>query len=296
MKPKCVLTGASGLLGSCLLHELKDYEVYALRNSFPSSHQGDGITHVLADLNSSNFESLLPKNVDTIIHLAQSNHFKDFPEKAKDIVNVNTLSTLRLLDYARHAGVKNFIYASTGTVYGTPSKLCLEEHPLTIEPKKGMYYASKLAAEMFVENYAPFMKTIVLRFFFIYGPGQRKHMLIPRLVQSVIDDKPISLQGPEGMKINPIYVADAAKAVKQALTMKESATINIAGSEILTLKQIGETIGQCLGKKPLFDFNSAAVPVDLVADVTKMNRLLMTPKTLFSEGIRAYYNSLENEL
>lgn len=292
LKPKCVITGASGLLGSFLIPQLNEYEVFALGTSKPSTNPSH-CHHIPIDLNAADFERHLPDSIDTVIHLAQSNHFKDFPEKAKDIININTLSTIRLLDYARQAKAKSFIYASSGAVYGTPAAVCKEDTPLILDPKKGLYYASKLSSEMFVESYSSFMKTVLLRFFFIYGPGQRKNMLIPRLVQSVEEGKPISLQGPQGMRINPIYAADAADAVKNALSIPQSATINVAGSEVLSLKQIGEAIGVCIDKEPCFEINHSTPPIDLIGDVAKMNQLLAIPKVKFAEGIQKYWGSIK---
>lgn len=288
--PTCIVTGASGLLGTFVLPELKNYEVFTLGATKPEHFKSH---HIDCDLNESGFERRLPDSIDAIIHLAQSNHFRN-PEKVNDVFNVNTLSTIRLLDYARRAKAKAFIYASSGAVYGTPEGICKEDVLLNIEAKKGVYYASKLASEMFVENYSNYMKTAILRFFFIYGPGQRKSMLIPRLVNSVIEGTPISLQGNEGMRINPIYAADAAKAVVNALSLQNSATVNVAGSEVLSLRQIGETIGDFVAKKPCFDVNQKTQPIDLIGDVAKMNALLISPKIPFATGIQEYISSIKS--
>lgn len=248
--------------------------------------------HLPFDLSSEDFDRHLPDSIEAVIHLAQSNHFKDFPDKAKDIVAVNALSTIKLLDYARRAKAKTFVYASSGAVYGTPVEVCHENTALTVDSKKGLYYASKLASEMFIESYSNYMKTVILRFFFIYGPGQRKQMLIPRLVNSVLENKPISLQGNHGMRINPIYALDAATAVTASLSIPQSAIINVAGSEVLSLRQIGETIGAHVGKSPCFDINHSATPVDLVGDITKMHSLLTKPQVFFTEGIKKYLSSV----
>lgn len=287
-----MITGASGLLGSFVLPLLQDHEVFSLGVNKPECPSSAKFHHLPFDLSSDDFDIHLPNSIEAVIHLAQSNHFKDFPEKAKDIVAVNALSTIKLLDYARRAKAKTFIYASSGAVYGTPADLCHENTALTVDSKKGLYYASKLASEMFVESYSNYMKTVILRFFFIYGPGQRKQMLIPRLVNSVLENKPISLQGNYGMKINPIYVVDAANAVSASLSIQQSTIINVAGSEVLSLRQIGETIAAHAGKSPCFDINHSETPIDLIGDVTKMQTLLTKPKISFSEGIKNYLNSV----
>lgn len=291
MKPTCLVTGAAGLLGSHLLpHLQQDYELHAVTkretgvdSPFPKQ------CHVIhADLTDETFCRAFPEKIDVIVHLAQSNSFRTFPEKALDIASVNTLSTLRLLDYARRAGAKHFVYASTGGVYQAGNGICTEDRALTVQSQAGMYYASKFSGELFVDAYAQMMTTAVLRFFFIYGPGQHRHMLIPRLVQSVLDGNPIVLQGENGIKINPIYVADAAHAVKSALKLPYSTIVNVAGTEVLSLREMGVIIGEAVGKAPVFDSDFSKKPLDLVGDLRKMKQTLREPEICFRKGLELY--------
>ena len=68
-----------------------------------------------------------------------------------------------------------------------------------------------------IQGFAPLFQSVVIcRPFFIYGPGQKKNMLIARLIESTRNKKPIILKGLEGMLFNPIYVKDAAHAFVQA--------------------------------------------------------------------------------
>ena len=73
-------------------------------------------------------------------------------------------------------------------------------------------------------------------------------MLIPRLVNRVLNDQEITLDGPNGLKVNPIHVDDAAEAVKAAINLKGSHVINVAGNETLSLKDIVDIIGTNTGK------------------------------------------------
>ena len=63
---------------------------------------------ISCDLSSSSDFKKLPKNIDAIIHLAQSRHYRKFPEKALDVFNINISSTAHLLDYALTNNVKYF--------------------------------------------------------------------------------------------------------------------------------------------------------------------------------------------
>ena len=78
---------------------------------------------VVVDLSSDWKISELPTKIDVIYHLAQSDKFRDFPAGAPDVFQVNINSTAKLLDYAKKTGVKSFIYASSGGVYGNGKNL-----------------------------------------------------------------------------------------------------------------------------------------------------------------------------
>jgi nucleoside-diphosphate-sugar epimerase len=129
------------------------------------------------------------------------------------------------------------------------------------------------------------MQVVVMRFFFIYGYGQNRSMLIPRLVDNVRNGRAIALQGKEGIRINPIHVTDAAAAVIAALGTSKSATYNIAGPDVLSLKNIGETIGELLGVQPHFEY-VAGQPDDLIGDAASMRMTLHVPEVRVENGIK----------
>jgi nucleoside-diphosphate-sugar epimerase len=233
-------------------------------------------------------EDSLPARADAVIHLAQSEHFREFPERAAEIFRVNTVSTLRLLDYARQSGARTFVLASSGGIYGYGEQEFSEDIEIPRRNGLGFYLGTKLCSEIIAESYTPFLNVIVLRFFFVYGVGQRRTMLIPRLVQSVIDGRPIVLDGQDGLRINPTHVSNAAAAIMAALDLDGSHKINVGGPEVLSLRQIGETIGEAVGKPPTFEEHPEREPRHLVGDIRKMSQLLAPPTVRFSDGIAAY--------
>src|SRR5437016_4304610 len=117
---KCLMTGGTGLIGTNLRAALlPDWQVFAVSRSAGGDVQSQShMIPVAADLAGQWDTASFPAQIDAVIHLAQSEHFRDFPEKAVDIFQVNAVSTLRLLDYARQAGARTFVLASSGGVYG----------------------------------------------------------------------------------------------------------------------------------------------------------------------------------
>ncbi|MBK7588378.1 MAG: NAD-dependent epimerase/dehydratase family protein [Bacteroidetes bacterium] len=118
-----LLTGANGLLGFELLKQLsaqKKYKVFAITQSHIQNIETidtENITVMNASLSDNNFINLLPSNIDIIIHTAQSNNFRNFPDKAIDIFDVNVNATMLLLNYAKFANAKIYIYLYRRCLY-----------------------------------------------------------------------------------------------------------------------------------------------------------------------------------
>ena len=282
-KPAVVITGATGLIGRGLVASMATAnEVHCIVRQPQKEKEIVWHAHDLAQPGELKG---LPVRADAVVYLAQSEFFRDFPEKSGEIFQVNTASLLKLLDYARRAGCRKFVYASSGGVYGMSEPPMTETTPVAADGTLGFYLVSKVCSEMLVQTYSHLFETVILRYFFVYGAGQRRSMLVPRLVDRVRSGEPIALQGADGIRINPTYVADAVIATARAVEIAGSHTINVAGPETLTMREVGVLIGRAVGRDPHFSVNDAR-PGHLVADIGRMRELLGAPRVGFGEGLR----------
>lgn len=284
----CLVTGATGLMGSHLIPALaRTREVHAVSRGAAKLAAGR-VRPLELDLASDFALDALPPRVEAVVHLAQSPHFREFPERAEHVHRVNALATVRLLEYARRAGARTFVLASTGGVYGHGERPFSEEDPVSLREDAGFYTGTKLAAEAACASYARLLRVIVLRFFFVYGPGQNATMLVPRLIRLVREGAPIVLQGGgDGIRLNPTHASDAARATERALDLPGSAIVNVGGPEVLTLRWMGEAIGRALGVEPRFAAEATTQPRHLVGDIRRMSALLGEPVIRFEDGVTA---------
>lgn len=289
---RILVTGATGLIGRHLCKDLliKEHAVWGIGRSYESLKNLRDIIWIPCNLSEPIDANSFPENLDVIIHLAQSQRFREFPEGAKDVFKVNTQSTLELLDFAQKTGIKQFIYASTGGIYGFGEKPFKENDVFNPFEPLNMYLTSKYASELIIGNYSGFFSNVIMRLFFVYGPGQREDMLIPRLIANVKNGKPITLDGENGILINPIYVGDVVETIERIMEQEITITLNVGGHEVLSMRQIGDIIGNVVGVKPVFECNQDIKPKHLIGDITKMSSMLGTPKTSFMDGIKKVVN------
>jgi len=159
---------------------------------------------------------------------------------------VNIDATVDLLEWARKAGVKHFIFTSTANVYGESIVAHSESH---LPQPSSFYGASKLAAEHLVMQYQKYFQVDVLRCFTVYGPSQRG-MLIPNIMERIATGKPITLAEGDGIYLSPIYVGDVVNIIHRLITTPspQSRLMNVCGDEVSSLSEIVKILEKISGK------------------------------------------------
>jgi nucleoside-diphosphate-sugar epimerase len=177
---------------------------------------------------------------------------------------------------------------STGTVYAQTREPARESDPIPVGAPRSFYAASKLAAELLLGPYSASFGVVQLRLFMPYGPGQNERMLLPVIAGKVRDGIPIDLHGPNGLTCNPTAIGDVAEAVRRCLSVDGSHILNLAGPDVLTLRQVAEAIGSVIGRRPRFQTNPNDPPV-VVGDTTRLKAALgWQPPTRFAEGVHEW--------
>ena len=199
------------------------------------------------DLADDNWWQLLPEvPVDTVIHLAQSTGYRQFPEQATDMRRVNIDATAQLLEWSRLHQVRRFIFSSTGNVYKASTRP-LAEHDVT-EPAS-FYGATKLCAEHLVTQYQGFFSVINARLFGVYGPGQ-KNMLIPDLIDRLIRGQEITLAHGTGLVFSPLFIQDCVEIIVRLASLPLNETklvLNLGGNQAIGLNQVVAMLEQSIG-------------------------------------------------
>jgi nucleoside-diphosphate-sugar epimerase len=279
---KLLVTGGTGFTGRALLRFLADRgdHVYALHRPGGVAPEAlPGVEPIAQDL-AAPLDPGLPEAVDAVVHLAQSPRYREFPDGAVDVFEVNSVATVRLLDWARRAGAKSFVYASSGAVYAPSTQPAEEDQGVS---PGNFYAASKRSGELACEQFRGILRAHVLRFFFIYGPGQTG-MFIPGVLERIRRGDQVQLGGQDGLHVNPVFVDDAVAAVVGVAGAPESLTLNVAGPDVVSLRELSERAGELLGQSPTFSVGDQGG--DVLASIERLRAAGLGPRISFDEGLQ----------
>jgi UDP-glucose 4-epimerase len=284
---RILITGARGFIGRHLINRLlrcSDTQIFALDVPGDSKRE-HSYQSLSVDMSLPGWSEIICEPMDTVVHLAQSLRYRDFPEGAYDMVKININGTFELLEWCRKNSVKKFIFSSTGNVY-KEQKQKLTENDIC-EPTS-MYAATKLSAEHLVKQYSIFFQTIILRLFGIYGPGQ-SNMTIPNIIESVRKGNEITLAQKIGLNMTPLYISDCIEMIYKLImdnNLGKNILLNMASSEAIHLGDIIKKIENYLNCKAIIKITDHD-PKYLQGENKKIRETInYDPVVCFDEGIK----------
>jgi UDP-glucose 4-epimerase len=284
MKLNLLITGASGFVGSNLIETLKnDFNLIEINRNRRNSHAKQIIWDYTSDLN----DIEINEDIHAIIHLSSIVGINT-EETIIDYFDINTRSTLQLLELGQKIGIKFFLYFSTGGVYGYKDyKITERSAPKPID----FYSITKYLSEIICNTYKRRFFVQIFRLFFPYGKGQR-NKLIPSLMSKLINEQVIRLNSTNGKPIiNPVYIDDVCEVVKKSIMINDSFTVNIAGPEIVSIQELSEFIAKELHRTPKFEIVKDNRVKNLIGDTTFLqSKVQYEPKIGIIEGIRRIIN------
>jgi nucleoside-diphosphate-sugar epimerase len=172
-------------------------------------------------------------------------------ERFADYASHNVLGTQRLLEAARHVGVRRFVHASSSSIYGNALSYPTDEAavPAPFSP----YGVTKLAAEhLILANVATRgLDASIVRYFSIFGPRQRPDMAYHLFAEALLDGRAITVFGDGEQSRSNTFIDDCVAGTIAAIDGAATGeTYNIAGGEEITLNEAIATIADVLGVEP----------------------------------------------
>lgn len=255
---KAIVTGAAGFVGSNLVRQLTgegydvlgvdsltDYYDVGIKLGNLESIADKNFSFVKGDLNELDLPQLL-EGADFIFHQAgQPGVRKSWGSDFVTYTECNISATQRLLEASRGLpSLKKFVYASSSSVYGNAETYPTLESalPQPVSP----YGVSKLAAEHLVGLYGSNfgVPSVSLRYFTVYGPGQRPDMAFTRFVRAAILNERIRIFGAGNQVRDFTYVDDIVSAnIKAAESEAPAGSVfNVAGGSNISVNEVLDVV------------------------------------------------------
>ncbi len=246
-----LITGAAGFIGSALAQSLcgsrlKVIATYRRKSLGNKKIKNNNLTFIRLDLTHKNDFRVIPKKVDTVVHLASLTFRVHREDSFRGFFKNNVLGTCNLLEFCKERQVKRIIYISTKFVYGIPMTKKVDERYLAQPGGRFFYYAlSKLFGEYLCQRYSRNfgIESVIFRVAPVFGPGQPDSFLIPRLIKKVRNNEGITLYNNGDSIMEYLYLDDCVKIIGDALKNNCSGVYNIGSGRSLSLEEI---IGQII--------------------------------------------------
>lgn len=307
---KVLITGVAGFVGSNLARRLLDaghevtgidsvtdyYETSIKRRNLAGLADLAGFTFIEADLNTYDLSGL-SRTTEIVFHEAgQPGVRKSWGEEFATYLDDNVRATQRLLEaFKGSPSLQRLVYASSSSVYGEAERYPTSEGdvPAPLSP----YGVSKLAAEhlcvLYAKNFS--VPTVSLRYFTVYGPGQRTDMAFTRFVRAAVTGESIQIYG-DGSQIRDFtFIDDVVRANVLAATRPDvppGSVYNVAGGSSVSVREVLTYLEELHGSALAVEFveRVAGDVFQTGGDTTRIHRDLgWAPEVSLREGLKRQY-------
>jgi UDP-glucuronate 4-epimerase len=306
---RALITGGAGFIGSHLVDSLlldgwnvvvvdnfaSFYDIKIKETNIKSHLEHKNYKLVRADIRDfDTLKSELSGEYDVIVHLAAKAGVRPSIQDPMAYQTVNVQGTQNLLELAKIWDIKQFVFASSSSVYGVNPNVPWQESDNVLMPISP-YAATKVSGEMLGHVYSSLygIRFIGLRFFTVYGPRQRPDLAIYKFSRLITENKTIPIYGDGGTRRDYTFIADIIQGIRSAMKYNSSQyeIINLGNSQTLTLKELVESLQNTFNIKAELTYlpiQPGDVP-QTYADIDKAKNLLgYNPTTNIREGLEKF--------
>lgn len=246
-------------------------------------------------------DSLGGTSYDVIVHLAAKAGVRPSIEDPVGYQNVNVTGTQLLLELARRLGTRQFVFASSSSVYGVNPRVPWREDDYVLQPISP-YASTKVSGELLGHVYSHLygIRFIALRFFTVYGPRQRPDLAIHKFAKLMLAGTPIPVFGNGGTSRDYTFIEDIVKGVRGAMgyTSSPYEVINLGNTQTVHLSEMIAGLERATGVEATIE-RQPEQPGDVPqtwANIEKARALLgYNPATSYEQGVTRFIEWLTSD-
>ncbi|WP_339148471.1 MULTISPECIES: NAD-dependent epimerase/dehydratase family protein [unclassified Sutcliffiella] len=302
------IIGGAGFIGSHLFNYFYRRGIYPKIIDISESNNFENFSSVdILDREKLMYEL---KGVNEVFHLASLVGVDSCLIQEERLFRTSIEGTINVLDSCIKNGVEKITFASSSEVYGELTESKMKESG-NFKPKSP-YGKTKLECEKILYYYKDNIQTNIVRFFNVYGEGQRTDFVINKFISSILNDDFITIYGDGEQTRCFTYINDAITGMLAAhnyKSIKNYEIFNIGNKNSISINSLVELLGKIIGKSPKIHYleygNNGVRPREIEVfnrfpDTNKAESLLnFTAKTELQKGlrniVRFYYSNMVNK-
>ena len=304
MRKTAVVTGGAGFIGSHMVDHLLDrgYRVRVIDNltggrlaNLAQHDRNPDLSIEQADIRDLEPESTLFSGASYVLHFAGIGDIVPSIERPIEYMDTNVQGTVRVIECARHSGVRKFVYAASSSCYGLAAVPTREDHPIAPQYP---YALSKYQGEQAAFHWHRVYRLPVnsIRIFNAYGTRVRTTgaygAVFGVFFKQKLAGKPFTVVGDGTQKRDFLYVSDVAAAFLSAAESDKSGEIwNLGAGNPQPVNRLVELIGGPVVPIP----KRPGEPDVTWADISKISRdLSWKPRIPFEQGVALMMAGIQN--
>ncbi|RLE38035.1 hypothetical protein DRJ17_05150 [Candidatus Woesearchaeota archaeon] len=301
---RVLVTGGAGFIGSHIIRKLIKYNCDIIVADNFSTGVKENLKNLEVNIlniavDSKDFIKRIIEytkgDIDFIFHFGSPSSVILFNEAPEEKFRETVSGFINIMELSREINVQKVIYASSGSVYG---KSPPPNSEFDIPRPVNLYGIAKLTCEIIANYYRDEVKSVGLRIFAGYGPGEdhkgRIASPVTLFLKSILSDKRPIVYGDGTQSRDFVYIDDIVEAIIRSAVRETPPIINVGSGRSYTFNEVIKIINDMLGKniKPLYVPKPPKYLEKTQADITLMKQILEIEPIDLREGLARYLKVL----
>lgn len=288
-----LITGSSGFIGRSLIKKLRNkHDIFAIDKNEATAEFIK--KHFVCDLSNYSCLSRIEDPIDVVYHFGSASSILSYKGKETQLADLEIQQFVNIMRFSKIKNVKKFIFPSTASLYSRNS----HANDNVLNPSN-IYAAVKFTEEQIAKHFNGGIKTLGLRIFMVYGPGEEsksdRASPISLFMQDILKGKSPIVFGDGTQTRDPIFIDDLVEILVNILQMPNTTGVqDICTGNLISFNDIISKINMISSANinPTYVSRPKSYIEGVTGDPSFAREVLNRKFTPLDEGIRSMINAL----